>query len=127
MDSLDYFVYFVISIRIVSIIIGITIEYHHIIDNKLETEQETKQGIDHKKKMENNIKIKKFFDFLFNIMFAIFIFLVFKTGVKEVRMDFSKLFLLKFAAITLIANGDWESLFVFIYPYLQKIEHHLPI
>jgi hypothetical protein len=126
MDSLDYFVYFVISIRIISIIIGITIEYHHIIDNQLEKEH-IKQGIDHKKKMENNIKIKKFFDFLFNIMFAVFIFIVFKTGIKEVKLNFSKLFLLKFAAITLIANGDWESLFVFIYPYLQKVEHHLPI
>lgn len=126
MDKLNYFIYFVILVRIISIIIGITVEYHHIIDNKLEKEQ-SKQGIDHKKQMENNLKIKKFLDFLFTVLFAIFIFIVFKTGVKEVKLDYIKLFLLKFAAITLIANADWESLFVFIYPYLQKIEHHLPI
>jgi hypothetical protein len=126
MDKLKYFIYFVILVRIISIIIGITVEYHHIIDNKLVAEN-SKQGIDHKKKMENNLKIKKFLDFLFTVLFAIFIFIVFKTGVKEVKLDYIKLFLLKFAAITLIANADWESLFVFIYQYLQKIEHHLPI
>ena len=105
---------------------GITIEYHHIIDNKL-TEEGSKEGINRKEKMENNKKIKKFLDFVFTILFAIFIFMVFKTGIKEVRLDFTKLFLLKFAAITLIANADWESLFVFIYPFLKNIEHRLPI
>jgi hypothetical protein len=126
MDKLNYFIYFTISIRIISIIMGITIEYHHIIDNKL-TEEGSKEGINRKEKMENNKKIKKFLDFVFTILFAIFIFMVFKTGIKEVRLDFTKLFLLKFAAITLIANADWESLFVFIYPFLKNIEHRLPI
>jgi len=126
MDKLNYFIYFIILVRIVSILIGITIEYHHIIDNKLVSEN-TNKGIDHKEKMESNLIFKKFLDFLFTVLFSIFIFMVFKTGVKEVRLDFTKLFLLKFAAITLIANADWESLFIYIYQYLKKIEHHLPI
>ena len=126
MDKLNYFIYFIILVRIVSILIGITIEYHHIIDNKLVSEN-TNKGINHKEKMESNLRFKKFLDFLFTVLFAIFIFMVFKTGIKEVRLDFTKLFLLKFAAITLIANADWESLFVYIYQYLKKIEHHLPI
>ena len=126
MDKINYFIYFIILVRIVSILIGITIEYHHIIDNKLVSENSNK-GIDHKEKMESNIRFKKFLDFLFTVLFAIFIFMVFKTGIKEVRLDFTKLFLLKFAAITLIANADWESLFIYIYQYLKKIEHHLPI
>jgi hypothetical protein len=126
MDKLNYFIYFIILVRIASILIGITIEYHHIIDNKLVSEN-TNKGIDHKEKMEINLRFKKFLDFLFTVLFAIFIFIVFKTGIKEVRLDFTKLFLLKFAAITLIANADWESLFVYIYQYLKKIEHHLPI
>ena len=126
MDKLNYFIYFIILVRIVSILIGITIEYHHIIDNKLVSEN-TNKGINHKEKMESNLRFKKFLEFLFTVLFAIFIFMVFKTGIKEVRLDFTKLFLLKFAAITLIANADWESLFVYIYQYLKKIEHHLPI
>jgi hypothetical protein len=126
MDKLNYFIYFIILVRIVSILIGITIEYHHIIDNKLVSEN-TNKGIDHKEKMESNLRFKKFLDFLFTVLFSIFIFMVFKTGIKEVRLDFTKLFLLKFAAITLIANADWESLFIYIYQYLKKIEHHLPI
>jgi len=126
MDRLDYFIYFVISVRIISILIGIKIEYHETIAKNLDMEN-LKEGHVHdkeiaqqKKLSENNLITKNFLDFLFIILFAIFIFIIFKTGAKEVRLDFKKLFLLKFAAITLIANANWDSLFVFIHPHTHN-------
>jgi hypothetical protein len=126
MDRLDYFIYFVISVRILSILIGIKIEYHDKIAKTLETDNlkegnvHDKEIIQQKKMSENNLLTKNFLDFLFIILFAIFIFITFKTGAKEVRLDFKKLFLLKFAAITLIANANWDSLFVFIHPHTHN-------
>lgn len=94
MDRLDYFIYFVISVRILSILIGIKIEYHDKIAKTLETDNlkegnvHDKEIIQQKKMSENNLLTKNFLDFLFIILFAIFIFITFKTGAKEVRLDF---------------------------------------
>jgi hypothetical protein len=126
MEKFDYFIYAIIIIRICSVIIGITMEYHSIIDKKFNT-QKTNETIDHKEILEKDKIIKNFLDFLFNVLFGIFIFIVFKTGIKEVRLDFKELLLLKFAAFSLIVDANWESLFVFIYPALKKIEYHIPI
>lgn len=126
MDNLDYFIYFILIIRLCSVIIGISIEYHNTIDKKFNT-QKTNESVDHGEKVKNNQLIKNFLDFLFNVLFGIFIFIVFKTGIKEVRLDFKKLLLLKFAAFSLIVEANWESLFVFIYPFLKRIEYYIPI
>jgi len=126
MENFDYFVYFILFVRICSVIIGISIEYHTIIDKKYNTEK-TNETVDHGEKVEQNKRIRNFLDFLFNVLFGIFIFIVFKTGIKEVRLDFKQLLLLKFAAFSLIVEANWESLFVFIYPALKKVEYHIPI
>jgi hypothetical protein len=126
MENFDYFVYFILLVRICSVIIGISIEYHTIIDKKYNTEK-TNETVDHGEKVDQNKRIRSFLDFLFNVLFGIFIFIVFKTGIKEVRLDFKQLLLLKFAAFSLIVEANWESLFVFIYPALKKVEYHIPI
>ncbi len=126
MEKFDYFVYFILLLRICSVIIGISIEYHTIIDKKFNTET-TNETVDHGEKVDQNKRIRSFLDFLFNVLFGIFIFIVFKTGIKEVRLDFKQLLLLKFAAFSLIVEANWESLFVFIYPALKRIEYHIPI
>jgi hypothetical protein len=126
MEKFDYFVYFILLVRICSVIIGISIEYHTIIDKKFNTET-TNETVDHGEKVDQNKRIRSFLDFLFNVLFGIFIFIVFKTGIKEVRLDFKQLLLLKFAAFSLIVEANWESLFVFIYPALKRIEYHIPI
>jgi hypothetical protein len=126
MEKFDYFVYFILLVRICSVIIGISIEYHTIIDKKFNTET-TNETVDHGEKVDQNKRIRSFLDFLFNVLFGIFIFIVIKTGIKEVRLDFKQLLLLKFAAFSLIVEANWESLFVFIYPALKRIEYHIPI
>jgi hypothetical protein len=85
--------------------------------------ENVKENKYHKDKMLTNSKIKKFIDFLFTILIAILIFILFRPGDKKgILLDFKTNILFKIAAITLMINADWDSFYLFIHPHVRHIE-----
>ena len=129
MTFFDTFIYFLFILRLSSIIFGIIISYHKkIISNDPSIEKEKKQEEEHhKEKIISNSKIKKVLDFLFTILFAILIFILFRPGDKKgVVLDLKTNILFKIAAITLMINADWDSFYLFIHPLVKNIERTHP-
>jgi hypothetical protein len=116
-------------LRFSSIIFGIIISYHKkIISNYDTTIENVKEIEHHKEKVVRNGKIKKVLDFLFTVLFAILIFILFRPGDKKgVVLDIKTNILFKIAAITLMINADWDSFYLFIHPHVRHIERNHPL
>jgi len=130
MTLFDSFIYLLFLLRFSSIIFGIIISYHKkIISNNPSIEKEKKQEEEHhKEKIISNSKIKKVLDFLFTILFAILIFILFRPGHKKgIVLDVKTHILLKIGAISLMINADWDSFYLFIHPHVRKFERNHPI
>ena len=123
MTFFDSFIYFLFFLRFLSIFFGIIISYHRKIISNDTTMENVKENKYHKDKMLTNSKIKKFIDFLFTILIAILIFILFRPGDKKgILLDFKTNILFKIAAITLMINADWDSFYLFIHPHVRHIE-----
>jgi len=129
MTFFDTFIYFLFMLRFSSIIFGIIISYHKkIISNYDTTIENVKEIEHHKEKVVRNGKIKKVLDFLFTVLFAILIFILFRPGDKKgVVLDIKTNILFKIAAITLMINADWDSFYLFIHPHVRHIERNHPL
>lgn len=128
MPLFDTFIYFLFFLRFSSIIFGIITSYHKkIISNDDTVIKNVKEKEHHNEKMVRNGKIKKVIDFLFTVLFAILIFILFRPGDKKgVVLDLKTNILFKIAAITLMINADWDSFYLFIHPLVKNIERTHP-
>jgi hypothetical protein len=99
------------------------ISYHKkILSNDINSTN-TKETKYHKEKIVKFGELKKVVDFLFTFFIAILIFILFRPGDKKgIVLDFKTNILFKIAAITLLINADWDSLYLFIHPLVKKIE-----
>jgi hypothetical protein len=123
MNKLDIFVYFLFLLRFSSIFFGIVVSYHKKIISTHTNNGNIKEDEYHKTRVDKNTIIKKFIDFLFSILIAILIFILFRPGDKKgVALDFKTNILLKIAAITMMINADWDSFYVFLHPRVKKFE-----
>jgi len=123
MSFYDSFIYFLFFLRFSSIFFGITTSYHKKIITTHANVENIKENEYHQKKMLRNSAIKKFIDFLFSILIAILIFMLFRPSDKKgVILDLKTNILLKIAAITMMINADWDSLYLFIHPHVKKNE-----
>ena len=127
MSLFDTFIYFLFFLRFSSIFFGITTSYHKkILSNNTSIENvkvKSKENEYHNEKMIRNSKIKKVIDFLFTILFAILIFILFRPGDKKgIVLDLKTHILFKIAAITLLINADWDSFYLFIHPLVRRFE-----
>jgi len=129
MPFFDTFIYFLFFLRFSSIIFGIITSYHKkIISNDDTVIKNVKEKEHHNEKMVRNGKIKKVIDFLFTILFAILIFILFRPGDKKgVVLDLKTNILFKIAAITLMINADWDNFYLFIHPHVRHIERNHPV
>lgn len=129
MPLFDTFIYFLFFLRFSSIIFGIITSYHKkIISNDDTVIKNVKEKEHHNEKMVRNGKIKKVIDFLFTVLFAILIFILFRPGDKKgVVLDLKTNILFKIAAITLMINADWDSFYLFIHPLVKNIERTQPL
>jgi len=128
MPLFDTFIYFLFFLRFSSIIFGIITSYHKkIISNDDTVIKNVKEKEHHNEKMVRHGKIKKVIDFLFTVLFAILIFILFRPGDKKgVVLDLKTNILFKIAAITLMINADWDSFYLFIHPLVKNIERTHP-
>lgn len=127
MTLFDTFIYFLFFLRFSSIFFGIIISYHKKIISNDTSMENAKENEYHKEKMLRNSKIKKFLDFLFTILIAILIFILFRPADKKgVILDLKTNILFKIAAITLMINADWDSFYLFIHPHVRHIERNHP-
>jgi len=83
MTLFDTLIYFLFFLRFSSIFFGIIISYHKKIISNDTTMENAKENEYHKEKMLRNSKIKKFLDFLFTILIAILIFILFRPADKK--------------------------------------------
>ena len=89
------------------------------------TNTNIKENEYHKKNMVRNTEIKKFIDFLFSILIAILIFILFRPSDKKgIMLDLKTNILLKIAAITMMINADWDSFYLFIHPHVKVFEKY---
>ena len=123
MAFFDFLIYFLFFIRFSSIFLSIVISYHKkILSNDINSTN-TKETKYHKEKIVKFGELKKVVDFLFTFFIAILIFILFRPGDKKgIVLDFKTNILFKIAAITLLINADWDSLYLFIHPLVKKIE-----
>ena len=123
MAFFDFLIYFLFFIRFYSIFLSIVISYHKkILSNDINITN-TKETKYHKEKIVKFGELKKVVDFLFTFFIAILIFILFRPGDKKgIVLDFKTNILFKIAAITLLINADWDSLYLFIHPLVKKIE-----
>ena len=128
MPLFDTFIYFLFFLRFSSIIFGIITSYHKkIISSDDSVIKNVKEKEHHNEKIVRNGKIRKVIDFLFTILFAILIFILFRPGDKKgVVLDLKTNILFKIAAITLMINADWDSFYLFIHPLVKNIERTHP-
>ena len=128
MPLFDTFIYFLFFLRFSSIIFGIITSYHKkIISYDDSVIKNVKEKEHHNEKIVRNGKIRKVIDFLFTILFAILIFILFRPGDKKgVVLDLKTNILFKIAAITLMINADWDSFYLFIHPLVKNIERTHP-
>jgi hypothetical protein len=129
MTFFDSFIYLLFFLRFSSIFFGIITSYHKkILSNDETSIEHVKENEYHKEKMIRNGKIKKVLDFLFTILFAFLIFILFRPGDKKgVVLDLKTNILFKIAAITLMINADWDSFYLFIHPLVKNIERTQPL
>ena len=129
MTFYDTFILLLFFLRFSSIFFSIIISYHKkIISNYDTTSENVKEIEHHKEKVVRNGKIKKVLDFLFTILFAILIFILFRPGDKKgVVLDLKTNILFKIAAITLMINADWDNFYLFIHPHVRHIERNHPL
>ena len=129
MPLFDTFIYFLFFLRFSSIIFGIITSYHKkIISSDDSVIKNVKEKEHHNEKIVRNGKIRKVIDFLFTILFAILIFILFRPGDKKgVVLDLKTNILFKIAAITLMINADWDSFYLFIHPHVRDIERNHPL
>jgi len=125
MAFFDFFIYFLFFLRFSSIFFGILISYHKKTMPTDTTNTNIKENEYHKKNMVRNTEIKKFIDFLFSILIAILIFILFRPSDKKgIMLDLKTNILLKIAAITMMINADWDSFYLFIHPHVKVFEKY---
>jgi len=128
MTLFDTLIYFLFFLRFSSIFFGIIISYHKKIISNDTSNENIKENEYHKEKMLRNVKIKKFLDFLFTILIAILIFILFRPADKKgLVLDLKTNILLKIAAITLMINADWDSFYLFIHPHVKNFDRNHPL
>ena len=103
-DSLIYFLFF---LRLSSIFFGIITSYHKKFIQIDPSNKNSKENEYHQKNTSKFMATKKFIDFLFNILIAILIFVLFQPGNKKgLFLDTKTNVLFKIAAITMMINAE---------------------